>query len=64
VSHLEDDDTVHAEALVSLLTLLFVFEESSPFLDLDSEMNITLRLTDMVWTKLVLEPRYRKSNKQ
>jgi len=35
-SHLEDDDNVDSEALVSLLTLLFVFEESSPFLDLVS----------------------------
>jgi len=50
-SHLEDDDNVDSEALVSLLTLLFVFEESSAFLDLVSEMKITLKLKEMVWIK-------------
>jgi len=45
-SHLEDDDNVDSEALVSLLTLLFVFEESSPFFDLVSEMKITLKLKE------------------
>jgi len=50
-SHLEDDDNVDSEALVSLLTLLFVFEQSSPFLDLVSEMKSTLKLKEMVWIK-------------
>ena len=50
-SHVEDDDNVDSEDLVSLLTLLFVFEESSPFLDLVSEMKITLKLKEMVWIK-------------
>lgn len=50
-SHLEDDDNVDSEALVSLLTLLFVFEESSPFLDLVSEMKITLKVKEMVRIK-------------
>jgi len=49
-SHLEEDDNLDSEALVSLLTLLFVFEESS-FLDLVSEMKITLKLKEMVWIK-------------
>ena len=49
-SHL-DDDNVDSEVLVSLLTLLFVFEESSPLLDLVSEMKITLKLKEMVWIK-------------
>ena len=50
-SHLDDKDNVAAAALVSLLTLLFVFVESSPFLDLVSEMKITLKLKEMVLIK-------------
>jgi hypothetical protein len=36
-----------AEPFVSLLTLLFVTEESSPFLDLTSEMKIIMKI--MQW---------------
>ena len=54
-SHVEDDDNVDSEDLVSLLTLLFVFEESPPFLDLVSEMKITLKLKEMVWIKFSLD---------